>query len=163
MKRRKHKGRAARHIAETGTALAKRFRADAKMTAAATRVVAHRTVMLSEALAKQDLRAGSEMARMGVEKVSAATQAGTAALVESFGAGRLWLDLYFRQTARTMALASAMTGRRGPGDLARMAEAMWTDLLDTGAAMARLVQQVADAAIEPIHRTAVANAKRLAR
>lgn len=163
MKRRKSRVRAARHIAETGTALAKRFRSDAKMTAAATRVVAHRTAMLTEALAKQDLRAGSEMARMGAEKVSAAAQAGTAALVESFGASRLWLDLYFRQTARAMTLASALTGRRGPGELARTAEAMWTDLLDTGAAMTRLAQDVADAAIAPIHRTAVANAKRLAR
>lgn len=162
MKRRKHKGRAARHIAETGTALAKRFRADAKMTAAATRVVAHRTVMLTEALAKYDLRAGSEMVRMGAEKISAATQAGTAALVESFGAGHLWLDLCFRQTARAVALGSTLTGQSGPGDLTRTAEAMWTDLLDTGAAMARLVQEVADAAIEPIHRTAVANARRLA-
>ncbi len=163
MKRSRSKVRAARHIAETGTALAKRFRTDAEMAAAATRVVAHRTVMLTEALAKQDLRAGSEMARMGAEKVSAATQAGTAALVESFGAGRLWLDLYFRQAARTMALASAFTGRRAPGEVTRTAEAMWTDLLDTGAAMARLATEVADAAIEPIHRTAVANAKRLAR
>lgn len=163
MKRRQDKIRAARHIAETGTALAKRFRTDAEMAAAATRVVAHRTAMLTEALAKQDLRAGSEMARMGAEKVSAATQAGAAVLVESFGAGRLWLDLYFRQATRTMALAAAFTGRRAPGEVTRTAEAMWTDLLDTGAAMARLATEVADAAIEPIHRTAVANAKRLAR
>ncbi len=163
MKHRKHKARAARHIAETGTALAKRFRTDAEMAAAATRVVVQRTVMLSEAMAKQDLRAGSEIARMGAEKVSAAAQAGTAALVESFGAGRLWLDLYFRQAARSMALASAFAGQRAPSEVSRTAEAMWTDLLDTGAAMARLATDVADAAIKPIHRTAVANAKRLTR
>jgi len=161
MKRDKNTIRAARHIAETGTALAKRFRADAEMAAAATRVVVHRTAMLTEALTTQDLRAGSEMARMGAEKVSAAAQAGTAALVESFGAGRLWLDHYFRQAARSMALVSAFAGQRAPVEVTRTAEAMWTDLLDTGAAMARLATDVADAAIKPIHRTAVANAKRL--
>ena len=161
MTRRENRGSAARHIAETGVALAKRFRADAEMAAAATRVVVHRTAMLTEAVAKQDLRAGSEMARMGVEKISAATQAGAAALVESFGAGRLWLELYFRQAARSMALASAFAGRHASAEVTRTAEAMWTDLLDTGAAMARVATDVADAAIEPIHRTAVANAKRL--
>lgn len=157
MKRQKHAGRAARHIEETGAALAKRFRTDAELAAAATRVITQRTAMLTEAMATRDLRAGVEVARMGAEKVSAAAQAGTAALVESFAAGRLWLDLYFRQTSRALSLAA------NPADAAKTAEAMWVDVLDTGAAMARLVTDVADAAMAPIHRTAVANAKRLAR
>lgn len=165
MKRRKH-GRAARHIAASGTALAKRFRADAEMAAASTRVVAHRTGMLAEALTKADPLAGVEVARMGAEKMSAATQGGAAALVESFGAGRLWFGLWFRQTARTMALASALSGTRtqsGALSVAtRTVEAMSADLITTGLALTRLVQNVADAAIQPIHRTAVANARRLA-
>lgn len=166
MKRRKH-GRAARHIAEGGKALAKRFRDDAALAAASTRVVAHRTSMLAQALTSADSRAGVEVARMGAEKMSAVTQAGAAALVESFGAGRLWFGLCFRQAARTMALASALSGARtqsGAFSIAtRTVEAMSADLITTGMAMSRLVQSVTDAAIEPIHRTAVANARRLSR
>lgn len=153
MERRTHARRAARHIAATGAALARRFRADAELAAAATRVIAERAAILAEA----DLRAGAEVARMGVEKVSAATEAGTAAWIESFGAARLWLDLWVRQGARTAALVSASD----IAATARIAEAMWADLLATGAATARLTAGVADAAIGPIHRVAVANARRL--
>ncbi|MCX7356423.1 MAG: hypothetical protein NTY59_16720 [Alphaproteobacteria bacterium] len=164
MKRRKH-GRAAWHIAASGTALAKRFRNDAELAAASTRVVAHRTTMLAEALTSADPRAGVEVARMGAEKISAATQGGAAALVESFSAGRLWFGLWFRQTARTMALASALSGTRTQSGALSVAtrtmEAMSADLLTTGMALTRLVQNVTDAAIQPIHRTAVANARRL--
>lgn len=168
MKPRKHTtaSRNARKIAEAGTAMAKRFRSDAKLAAASTRVVAHRASLIAEALHRPDLSTGVEVARMGAEKVSAVAQAGAAALIESSGVSRLWLGLWFRQAQRAVSLTSALTGCRSQaaamGAIARATEAALADLFTTGVALTRVSQGVADAAIKPIHRAAVANARRLA-
>ena len=164
-RQRRTASRNARRIEAAGAAMGRRFRSDAKLAAAATRVVAHRATMIAEALHRPDLRAGAEVARMGTEKISAAAQASAAMLVESADASRLWLGFCFRHAERATALAFALANCRSQaaalGAVARSSEAALADLFTTGVALARLSQGVADAAIEPIHRAAIANARRL--
>jgi len=132
---------------------------------ASAATIAHRGVMIGRELATPTGFADPEFARMGQEKVLAAGLAATAMLQRFAGGHRIWTDFWLQQLRRSFSVLPQIAASRSPVHLAQIAAlsggALMSDCVALWARTAELSQAAADAAARPVHRVAVANARRL--
>ncbi|HYD30631.1 MAG TPA: phasin family protein [Azospirillaceae bacterium] len=145
----------------TGTALAAR-----EMAAAAGKVIGYRTALMAEALGDPVAMTNPEFTLMGSEKVEAATESafamadGIRALADAWN---LWMAT---QARAAFGAAADLAACRTPLDLVtlqqRYVESVLTGSMASGSRLAVGTARLIDAGLVPLHRTAMANARRLA-
>ncbi len=144
-----------------------------ELAAAAAETIAHRSARMAGALVDPRGRtntsglADPEFRRMGAEKLQAGAASARAMALRLAAGQHLWRDFWLLQFRRGSALLPRIAANPSPLDMARLgAESgglLLADCLGFWAKAAALGEAVADAGARPIHRTATANAHRLAK
>jgi hypothetical protein len=131
-------------------------------TAAAATTIAHRTAMLARATDAAAL-ANPEFVRMGTEKVAAVAAAGAATALAAPLFGFSVLEYGWRMLQSTQAALAEAALCRNAAELAAVQRRWAGSMSAAGLALGESAARVAAAGLRPVHRTAAANAKRLAR
>lgn len=137
------------------------------MASASAETIGYRSAMIGRELASPTGFADPEFATMGHEKVLAAGEAATAMLRRLGSGHRIWTDFWFQQMQRTLAVLPQLATSGSPARALQVASVsagtLMSDYFALWTKATSLSEAVADAGARPIHRTVMANAKRLAK
>lgn len=160
-------GRDHARLQTAGRRMAKTALAAGEMATAAGQVIGYRTAMMAEAMGDPAAMIDPEFTLMGHEKVDAILESavamadGTRAL---FDAWTVWMT---GQSRAALGAVSGLATCRTPFDLLevqyRFIEASLSGTMASGSRIALGAARLAQAGLAPVHRTATANALRLAR
>jgi hypothetical protein len=134
---------------------------------AAASTITHRAVMMAQAMSDPvAAMSNPEFTRMGVEKVEAAVEA-TRALTEGFqDLGLAWWELMAGQMQLASEAATGLQRCRTPTDFMALQSQSFSRCMTAGMAaglrFAESATALMGAGLNPMHRTASANARRLA-
>ena len=137
-----------------------------EMSIASAQVIAHRTARIAAAGPNPNARDRQEFARMGREKIEAATASASAIASQLASVNYLLGARSLRHAATgTAALMSLASSRSATQLLARQAKLAWIMVrsAETALALSSSGVRVAALGLKPVHARATANARRLGR
>jgi hypothetical protein len=136
-------------------------------TTASAQTIGHRSRLIGLAMMNPAGLCHPEFSTMCSEKLVAANQAAIAMAQRSGGIQRAWTEFWFQQMQRSWTaapqFAGSITAGRFMQTAAISAGTLLSDWMALGAKIANVSEGMADAAAKPVRRTAVNNARRLAR
>ena len=138
-----------------------------EVATASAETIAYRAAMIGKEWANPTGLLHPEIATMTVEKAVVAGQVATA-MLGRFGTGqRLWTDFWFQQMQRSLAMLPQLAASPSPARMmqitATSAGTMMSDWTSLWFKAGNFADMAAHVGANPIHRTVLANAKRLSR